>query len=207
MKKKAMVVFLFSISVFALIALSCNVVSSAGELKETGEALATSVESGREILGTGQAIVTQIDESGIKETMQAVATDIGESGVKETVQSFATEVGESGIKETAQAVVTDLPSLSGEKPADIPVLGDGVNDLIASQDFVSYFSVGTFQEVVDFYTLEMPVNGWSKIDRDSTEIDGLATFVYEKDGRRATVIITQIPIINQVTVAITIENP
>lgn len=207
MKKKTMMVFLFSISVLALIALSCNIVSRAGELKATGESLATSVESGREILGTGQAIVTQIDESGIKETMQAVATDIGESGVQETVQAFATEVVESGIQETAQAVVTDLPSLSGEKPADIPVLGDGVNDLIASQDFVSYFSVGTFQEVVDFYTIEMPVNGWSKIERDSTEIDGLATFVYEKNGRRAMVIITQIPFINQVTVAITIENP
>ena len=207
MKTKTMTVFLLGLSMLTMIALSCSIVSRAGELRATGEVLATSVESGREMLGTGQAIVTKIDESGIKETMQAVATDIGESGVKETVQAVATDIDESGIKETAQAVVTDLPGFTGEKPADIPVLSDGAKDMIASQDMVSYLSPGTFQEVVDFYEREMPLNGWSKIDLDSSIIENLATLIYEKSGRRASVIITQIPFINQVTVLITIENP
>lgn len=207
MKTKTMTVFLLGLSVLTMIALSCSIVSRAGELKATGEALATSVESGREMLGTGQAIVTQIDESGIKETMQAVATDIGESGIKETVQAVATDIDESGIKETAQAVVTDLPSLSGEKPADIPVLSDGVSDMIASQDMVSYLTSGTFQQAVDFYEREMLVNGWSRINKDSQIIENLATLTFEKSGRRALVTITQIPFINQVTVLITIENP
>lgn len=206
MKTKTLSVFLLAISLLAMVSFSCSIVSRAGELKATGEALATSVENGREILSTGQAIVTQIDESGIKETMAAVATDIGESGVKETVQSVATDIGESGIKETAQAVVTDLPSISGEKPVDIPVLGDGVSDLIASQDLVSYFSTGSFQEVLDFYYREMPENGWVKVERDSSVMDNLATLVFEKNGRRASVIVTQIPFLNQVTVLITIEN-
>lgn len=206
MKTRMMTVFLLGISVMTLIALSCSIVSRVGEFRATGEALATSVESGREMLGTGQAIVTQIDESGIKETMQAVATELGESGVKETVQAVATDIDESGIKETAQAVVTDLPSLSGEKPADIPVLTDGASDLVASQDIVSYLSSGTFQDAMDFYEREMPVNGWSKIERDSSVYESLATLVYEKSGRRATIVITQIPFINQVTVLITIEN-
>jgi uncharacterized protein YqgV (UPF0045/DUF77 family) len=206
MKTKTVTVFLLGLSLLAMLALSCSVVTRAGELKATGEALATSVESGREILGTGQAIVTQIDESGIKATMEAMATDIGGSGVKETVQAIATDMDESGIQQTAQAIVTDLPGFSGEKPADIPVLTDGVSDLVASSNLVSYFSAGNFQQVLDFYQLEMPANGWSKIDRDSSVIENLATLVFQKSGRQATVVITQIPFINQVTVLITIEN-
>lgn len=206
MKTKTITVFLLGLSLLALLALSCSIVTRAGELKATGEALATSVESGRETLGTGQAIVTQIDESGIKATMEAATTEIHESGAKETIQAVATDIDESGIQQTVQAVVTDLPGFSGEKPADIPVLSDGVNDLVASSNLVSYFSAGNFQQVLDFYQLEMPANGWIKIDRDSSTIENLATLVFQKGGRRATVVITQIPFIKQVTVLITIEN-
>lgn len=222
MKMKTVIVFLLGIAFLATFGLSCTLVSSAGELKATGEALATSAAGGREILGTGQAIATQISESGVKETMQAVATDIGESGVKETAQAVATDIMESGVKETAQAMateildsgiketaqafVTDLP-ISGEKPEDIPVLGDGVGDLIATSELVSYFSNETFQDVLDFYKREMPLNGWNPIEKDSSVIDDLATLVYEKDGRKASIIITKIPFLGQVTVLITIQNP
>jgi hypothetical protein len=158
-------------------------------------------------MGTGQAIATQINDSGIKQTMEAYATDIDAGKLIETAQAAVTDVGESGIRQTVQALATDLPGISGEKPADIPVPAQGASDLVASENLVSYLSADSFQVAVNFYETEMPLNGWSKIERESSVRDNLATLVFEKSSRRASVIITEIPFINQVTVIINIENP
>ncbi len=205
MQSKAVFRPFLLISVLLIFSMACGLVSQVGELKSTADALATQAASGIELLGTGQAIATDIGESGIKETLQAIATDVDESGVKETVQAAATKFDESGMKETVQAKVTELPSLSGEKPQDIPLVTE-VEDVIASANLVSYFTSQPFQVVVDFYEREMLVNGWTKIAAESNVVEHLATLNYQKDGRKATVIITEIPVINQTTVVISIQG-
>ena len=206
MNSKVVFRFLWAISILVMVALSCRLTSRAGELKATGEALATDIESGRKILGTGEAFATQIGESGIKETMQAVVTDIDESGLQETFQAVTTEIDQSGIKETLQAAATDLPKLSGDKPADIPVFEGQKDDLVSSAEIVSYISAGSFQEILDFYEREMPSNGWSKVNQDSSILENLANLTYQKNGRKAIILITHVPFISQTTVLITIQG-
>lgn len=221
MHSRALFRSLWFLSILVILSMACGLVSQAGELKSTAETMATQVESGKQVLGTGQALATEFGESGVKQTLQAVATGIGESGVQETVQAvvtkigesgaeetlqaFATDIDEGGYKETLEAKVTELPSLSGEKPSDIPVVSE-VEDVLASSDLVSYFTGLGFQAVVDFYEREMLINGWSKIEGETEMVEHLATLNYQKSGRKATVLITELPVVGQTTVVITIQG-
>ncbi len=223
MKENAWLRLMIISSILAIVSLACSFDASPGEIKETTDALATGIGDVQSVIGTGQALATELGESGIKETLQAAGTQIAASGVKETAQAIPTElaeigaqatfealrteIAESGAKQTLQAVATDLPSVLGDKPEDIPVLGDGNSDLIATNSLISYFSIGSFQEVVEFYEREMPLQGWNRIEGKVSNEDSLAVLVFFKEGRQATVTIKGIPLVNQVSVIISIKNP
>lgn len=221
MQNKAVFRITWVLSILLILSTGCGLVSQVDELQTNVDALSTQIESGKEILGTGEALATKIDESGVKRTLEAMGTKIAESGAKETVQAAATkfdEIGveetvqaaatkfaESGAKETIQAKVTELPSSTGERPQDIPVLPEA-DKLIGNPDLVSYVSDLTLQEIVEYYEREMLLNGWQKIEGESEVVDYLATLNYAKDMRKATVIITKIPLVNRTSVLVTIQG-
>lgn len=186
--------------------LSCNLISRANQVRSTAEGVATSVEKGRGLLGTGQALATQVGESGFVETAQALATQVGEAGLKETAQAYATEFEDSGYLETAQAVSTQF-SLSPENvPPDIPLYEGEKNAFVASPQVVSYFIGVDFDKVLAFYRREMPAQGWIPVERGTVVTDNTAELNYEKGGRTALVVITTIPYINQTTIVISLQN-
>jgi hypothetical protein len=186
--------------------LSCNIISRTNEVRSTAEGVATRVEQGRGMLGTGQALATQVGESGYVETAQALATQVGESGLKETAQAYATQFEDSGYLETAQAVSTQF-SLSPENvPSDIPLYEGEKNAFVASPQVVSYFIDADFDKVLAFYQREMPARGWIPVERGTVVTENTAELNYEKDGRTAMVVITTIPYINQTTIVISLQN-
>ncbi len=77
----------------------------------------------------------------------------------------------------------------GEKPADIPVMQGGELEE-ASQTYVEYsLEAENVAIVVEFYEREMPMNGWTKLDTESRVEAEIATLVYSKENRKATVTI------------------
>jgi hypothetical protein len=197
---------IWAISLLAIISLGCGLISQVNGLRSTAQSVGTVVEGGRELLGTGQAIATQADESGIIETLQAAATKVGESGLQETVQAAATQIEDAGLRETVQAMATDIFIAPEDVPADIPVIAGEKSDFVGSPQAISYFVKTDFNSVLSFYQQEMPARGWSKIDYGTTITDTSAELFYEKGGRRVTVFIAEVPIVNQVAVVITLEG-
>jgi hypothetical protein len=139
------------------------------------------------------------------ETIQGVATQIGESGLPETVQAVGTQIEESGVPETMQAFATEIVVEPGEVPPDIPVMEGEKNAFFGSEETITYTIDAGFQDVLDYYQREMPARGWTKIEGSSVVTEALATLQYEKPDRKATVVLTEIPFVNQVTVAINIQ--
>lgn len=137
----------------------------------------------------------------VKNTAEAIATDVGGLITEVDFEAIITESG--GVIETASAEFTEIPPLTGEKPADIPVI-EGGEDLFSSAGLVTYTTSKDFQTVVDFYLREMPQNGWTKNEAESSQSEGQATLVFQKGGRKATVVILDVMI--SVTVSITITG-
>ena len=185
MHNKHRIKFLLIVSLLLIAGMACSVFSGlkdAAGVAETAGAAITEAGSGLE---TVQAMVTQ---SGIAETAQALVT---QGGIQETVQALATDL--------------PLPTLTGEKPADIPVMDGDLTAEIMSEKFISYVIDAVFQDVIDFYEREMPANGWTKDEANSSTNQGFTTLAFTKDSRKATVIITEVPFLNQTSVSINIE--
>jgi hypothetical protein len=139
------------------------------------------------------------DLDQLDETAGALSTEVDTQAIETEFQALTTDMG--GEFDVLQ---TEFPDLGGEKPADIPVM-EGGDEFLASETEVSYFLEKDFQEVVDFYEREMPVNGWVKVEGESKNEDGSVELVFEKDGRKATVMITDLFAMQ--AIFITIENP
>jgi len=231
MQRKQFFRWMLSLSLLVAASLACNFVTGIGnqvnEVRETAESVATNVETGKDIVTTGQAVATQVLGSELGQTVQAFATSQGPSiletvqnfstsegpGMLETVQAFATDQG-PGIVETAQAFTTDqAPGLlqtvqaavtSGEPPEDIPVVGGQKDNLFTTASIVSYSTSLTVKEVQAFYEEEMPANGWAENKDNRVSTEDTAVLQYEKSGRKATVTINLNPIAHQTIVLITI---
>lgn len=186
--------------------LSCNLVSRVTEIRSTAEGVATRVEQGRGLFGTGQALATQVGESGFVETAQALATQVGESGLRETAQAYATQFEDSGYLQTAQAISTQFSLSPDNVPPDIPLYEGEKNAFVASPLAVSYFTAAEFEPVLTFYQREMLARGWIPVVRGTVVTENTAELNYEKEGRTALVVITTIPYINQTTVVISLQN-
>ncbi len=107
-RKSYRIAWLITLTVSAT--LGCGLVTGVGEqisgVKGTVGAVATDVQTGRDVIGTARAIATSVGGSGLIETAQALATGVGDSGFLSTAQAFATEQGPE-LMATLQAFATD----------------------------------------------------------------------------------------------------
>ncbi|HLA96943.1 MAG TPA: hypothetical protein VJL34_00700 [Anaerolineales bacterium] len=209
-----MIVMLLSVS------LACNLGSQLDQARQTAQSVATEVQQGRDFLATSRAIATVVGGSGLIQTAQALATEVGDTGLLETAQAYATEQGPAllataqalatqqgpGLRETAQALATRAALTLGDKPDDIPVVEGERQNYIASSQLVSYFTPLEFQQVVDFYRAQMPVNGWSPIEQGAVLTENTATLNYVKGERLVSITLTVNPLDNHTIVVITLQG-
>jgi len=170
-----------------------------------GCGLINNIREGVELVGTGQAIVTDIE---------ALTTGIIPGGIEETAQALITEIDPGSLVETAGAAITEIdPGLitteiytsPEEGPEDIPVMEGDLGAFVGTPQSVSYTVDAEFSAVLDFYKREMPNNGWQEDTSEGSSSDNLAELIYTKVNRKASVTITEIPFIG-VTVFINIEG-
>jgi hypothetical protein len=210
------------ITLMISVTLGCGLVSGVGErisgAKATVGAVATDVQTGRDILGTARAIVTDVGGSGLLETAQALATGVGDSGFLSTAQAFATEQGPElmatlqafatdqgpGLMETAQAMGTAAAPLLGEAPDDIPLVQGELENLVSTRLLVTYGTAIDSQLVVDFYNNEMVANGWTKVNEEALG-DAITLMTFEKPGRLASVTVTDNSLTQKTMVVIAIQ--
>jgi len=142
--------------------------------------------------GLGQAQQGLQTARALSTEAVALATEVEESGLVETAQALATEVETGGLEATAAALATEASGgggiTFGSAPEDVPVIPDN-STFFGSEDVVSYMSSVSFADAVDFYKKEMPNNGWSEAP-GSVETTGAAVLYFEKEGRKATVTIS-----------------
>lgn len=219
--------------------LSCSLVSRIGdsftESQETVQSVATQIQEGGNLLGTAQAIATDVGNSGLVATAQALATEVGESGFLETAQAFATEQSpkllstvesiatQEGpslietaqalatqkaprIKETAQAIATKAAQTFGEAPPDIPVIGGDKENFIGSPELVSYITPLPIDQTMEFYLREMPGVGWTALSDNWFESDNLVVLNYIKADRVVSITLSTVPVGHQTIVMITIQQ-
>ena len=83
--------WLWALTLIAAFGIGCslvtNVTERVGGIEKTAQSVATGVQSGREIISTGQAIVTNVQGNPMVQTAQAYVTAQG-PGVEKTVQVF-----------------------------------------------------------------------------------------------------------------------
>jgi hypothetical protein len=230
--------WLWALTLIATVGIGCSLVSNVtqrvGGIEKTAQSVATGVQSGRELLSTGQAIATNIQGNpviqtahayvteqapGLEQTLQAFATDQGPS-IQQTVQSYATQEGPGlektvgafltqdvpGLAATVQAFATQTGSTLGQAPQDIPLVEGDKTSLVTSADFVTYFTSMDFKAVSSFYEAQMPANGWTKVDKESIQNGNNAVLVFEKSNRKATVTLGVNPTNNSTVVVITISQ-
>lgn len=219
-RKSYRIAWLITLTVSAT--LGCGLVTGVGEqisgVKGTVGAVATDVQTGRDVIGTARAIATSVGGSGLIETAQALATGVGDSGFLSTAQAFATEEGPElmatlqafatdqgpGLMETAQAMGTAAAPLLGEAPADIPIVQGELENLISTRLLVTYGTALDARLVVDFYNNEMVANGWTKVNEEALG-DAITLVTFEKPGRLATVTVTGNTLTSKTMVVITIQ--
>ena len=177
------------ISLLMASSLGCQLVSNLGRLKGTAEAVATEAQSGRKILGTGEAIATQVAGSGAVGTAQAFVTQ-----------------GIPSLKETAQVMATEILATPSELPEDIPIMQGEKSAFVGSARAISYIVEKDFQVLLDYYLGEMPAKGWTKIDYGTVIADTQAELHYQMDHRSVIVVIAQIPFTDKSMVVITLEE-
>jgi len=219
-RKSYRIAWLITLTVSAT--LGCGLVTGVGEqisgVKGTVGAVATDVQTGRDVIGTARAIATSVGGSGLIETAQALATGVGDSGFLSTAQAFATEQGPElmatlqafatdqgpGLMETAQAMGTAAAPLLGEAPADIPIVQGELENLISTRLLVTYGTALDAGLVVDFYNNEMIANGWTKVNEEALG-DAITLLTFEKPGRLATITVTGNTLTSKSMVVIAIQ--
>ncbi len=213
--------YLWLISVLVVTVFACSIFRGVQEgvdtAKSTVESVRTEVQKGRDLVGTARAITTQVGGSGMIKTVQALATQADESGLLATGQALATEQGPGLIEtvlavatqegpamlETAQAYITQ--SAPGNAPEDIPVIEGQKEMFYQSPVLVSYIVTVPYAQAVEFYKNQMPANGWSKVEQDWVETEMLSNLQFEKNDRKASVLLTSAPGEGKATVVITIS--
>jgi hypothetical protein len=210
--------------VLAAASLACSLVSDIGEqaggIRDTAQAVGTGVQSGRELLQTGQAFATEVmgnetvqtaravitqEAPGVIDTARAFATAEG-PGLLETAQAFATQDA-PGLLETAQALATSFIVIPSEAPADVPIMEGEKEDLYTSPDLVSYTISADLNAVKDFYDREMPSNGWEKQEGQTIETDQGVLMAFQKGDRSASVTLSVQPGTSNTVVVVTLGGP
>jgi hypothetical protein len=211
---------LWGVALLAAVSISCSLLSDAQQrvdsVRETAESAATMVQSGRDLLSTGQAVVTQFQNNEMVQTAMAMATEQGPAMIA-TLQAFATNEG-PGLLETAQALGTQNPGAletaqalaspiaGGEAPPDIPLVEDNPANLTTTNQFVSYTTSLSLLAVREFYEVELPANGWTQgqVLLDASEN---VIITYTKPGRQATLNLARLSGSSETVVMIVVDNP
>jgi hypothetical protein len=210
------------ITLMVSVTLGCGLFTNVAEqitgVRATVGSVATDVQTGRDILGTARAIVTDVGGSGLLETAQALATGVGDSGFLSTAQAFATEQGPElqatlqsfateqapGLLETARAMGTAAAPLLGQAPADVPIVQGELENLVSTRLLVSYATAIDSTQVVAFYNTEMVANGWTKVNEEALG-DAITLLTFEKQGRTAMLTVTANSLTGKTTVVIVIQ--
>lgn len=214
-KQKRGFVLLSVLIAAALFSMSCGLFTRASELRSTVQAGQGLIQTGQAVITevgssglpqTAQAVATQVAAGGLERTIQAVATEIDESGVPATLQAAVTEVVEGGLPQTAQAAITQVVLSPENVPEDIPLFYGEKSAFVGTPQTISYFVSADFNEVLTFYQGQMPDKGWTKVDYGTVITSSSAELHYEKAGRKATIVITRVPVLNQTTIVITLQD-
>jgi hypothetical protein len=193
--------YMLLISLIVAATMGCKLIEnvrSTVQLASTGVAVATDIGG----------MITQIVPPGMEQTVQAGMPTI-QSAITEmapTIESAITE-----IAPTLEAVQTQVYTSPEQAPADIPIMPGETSAFVGSPQAISYVTKAEFSKVVDFYKAEMPNKGWKSVDSGtgpSAAVPGMsnAELHFEKDTRKATVVITEIPFVGQTTVVINLEG-
>jgi hypothetical protein len=145
-----------------------------------------------------------------------VAVD-GDYVVRQTVEAtgkgvFLASADEEGTT-TWQWDVTDAngsfeivaPEGCESAAKDIPMMADAA-ELITMGDSFNYNSASAFADIVSFYKTEMPKAGW-EASGTPTEVEGIASFEFTKEGRTAGVFISYDQSTQKTTVVVTVAKP
>jgi len=143
------------------------------------------LEEGQSLAGTVQAFATQ--NPGLLETARAAVEERGET-VLGTAQALATD--RPDLVETAKAMLSAGTGPQSPIP-DIPVLSTKPIEIhYSSGEALSYSTEIPYQETIDFYKAEMPAYGWELDTAASFEEPDMASLVYTRTGRSATITIS-----------------
>lgn len=142
---------------------------------------------------------------GIAQTGEALATQVAQSGVWKTAQVVITQQG-SELLATIQAAATQGITF-GSAPADIPVVDkQTIVNFIGSDRFITYNTSLDFLTVLDFYKREMPNLEWAPVLPEPTHTETRATLIYEKNDRTATITLGINPLDQKAIVTIIIQS-
>jgi hypothetical protein len=199
---KSIYLVILAIMVGTLACSISGVQQQAQTAEQTVQAVRTDVggiiNAGSSLIKTAQGLATE--HPGILETVKAIATQ--GAPVLSTIQAVATY--NPGLIQTAQAVINkEIPT--GEPPIDIPIFNrDQVQNYFGSNQYIFYTSPTQYSQVLEFYTTEMPNNGWQYLQDDSHEYTNAAQLNYFKDTRTATINLSLNPLNNTTVVVINI---
>lgn len=105
-----------------------------------------------------------------------------------------------------QPFIIELPEeavASSGVPEDLPV-PDNAEEVANAFGMITFQTPSTPAEVSEFYTAQMPQNGWTEVSVD--DLGGMFMMEYNKDGRTASLMITADEDTGMTSVLITIEE-
>ncbi|PWH16190.1 MAG: hypothetical protein DDG59_09945 [Anaerolineae bacterium] len=215
----------FLIVILFVASLACNLITgffqNFEQVKSTVVSIATDAKGGQEAMATAYALATQLAGNQFVETAKAIATEVGKSGAAETLQAVITEQA-PGIEETLQAFLTqNVPELEGtakalltqvplpstSPPDDIPIVQGDIQNLLTSNNTLTYQVSMPLADVVAFYKTEMPKKGWSFQPATSSELENASVLNFIKENRSASITISLNPINQKTMVVIVLQNP
>ena len=184
------------------IILGCNAVSNltkAPKALATGEALATQFATQVDLNKLATEASTQVS------ALSTQVAQITPAAIETQVGAIATSIESSGVVATAEGMATQISTSPSDAPADIPIYEGDKTAFVTSPQAVTYITSADFKLVLAFYQKEMLAKGWTAVQAGTRIGDNDAELAYEKDGRKAQVVLTVIPYVNQTTVVITLQ--
>jgi hypothetical protein len=193
-QKLIRVAWLLSLALTLSLACLSGVGDQVEGVKQTAE---NAVQQGRDFVATARAFATQ--SASLLATARTFATQ--NAPMIETAKAFATSQGPE-LLQTAQAVSTEFAF--GTTPADIPLpAADKTKELVSSNTFISFTALMPADEIIAFYTTQMPLNGW-QTDNQQIESENSTILQYQKPGRLVYIAFNKQG--NETQVIITVES-
>ncbi len=197
-------VVIFTLILATLACSTSSLQSKANNAEKTANAFRTQVggvvSQGNSLLQTARAVETQ--HPGILATVEAVGTHA--APLLGTLQAVGTN--SPGLVQTAQALIQNkLPT--GQPPDDIPIYNrDLAQDFFGSSQYIFYSSPSQYAQVLNFYQVEMPHNGWQYVESASHLYSNAAELKFSKDNRNATVNLSLNPLNNTTVIVIDVST-